>query len=268
MPLSKHVAKKTMGYCEGCLCPGFPFCFDRKFPKSRICIETADEDKICLHCGCSSCPAKREKKWVSCRMCRDYFLSNLHCRCHSWFSMEHVPYFQPRFHHKIYDGEYEDDLIRECEVCEAQLFPYKEREPCDFEKHYASHEHFDEKNITRKSGASRLYFCHQCHEVKNFQCGFCLSKFSTASSAEQHILMKHKELMTCKTKCYICEMKPDWVKSGKRFGLQKWIRDRIKSMGKEIVNEEIGQEEELQTVLNECDDCNKPSYSDVVSQSS
>ena len=171
--IPQHIAKRTSKFCEECNCQGFPYCFNRIFPKSRINVETADHDKICLRCGCSTCLSRKEQRWMECRGCREHYLSSGHCRCHSWWIMDNVPFFHARFNDRVYEGDYDDDLTRECDICQAKLFPYNKREPCNFERHYESHDHFDEKKVTKKSGRSRLLFCHPCHLVKNFQCKYC-----------------------------------------------------------------------------------------------
>ena len=271
--IPRHVARKTLKYCEGCNCSGFPYCFNRIFPKTRINIETSEVDKICLRCGCSSCPSKKEQRWAKCQQCRNYYLSHLHCGCHSWWIMDDVPFDHHKFDSRVYRGNYDDGFKRECDTCHAVFYPYNKREPCNFEKHYESHEHFSdgniEKNITRKSGASKLQFCHQCHWVKNYQCGFCSKKFNTANTADRHILSKHKELLSRKNdvKCFTCEIRPEWEKLGRRDGLQKWILKRQKKYERslsEFTDEEVDEQVAHERMLDECDGCNKPSYSDAV----
>ena len=162
-----------MRLCLSCNCPGFPYCFDRIFPKSKINVESAHQDNICLKCGCTSCPSKKGQRWTNCRQCREYYLSHLHCRCHSWFIMDSVPFHLPKFDSRVYALNDEDDDMfkRECEICHAKLYPYSKREPCNFDKHYLSHEHFTDgdtaSKVSRKNDASKIHFCYHCQRMKN-----------------------------------------------------------------------------------------------------
>ena len=166
--IPQHIAKKTMTFCQECNCQGFPYCLNRIYPKTRISIKTAFQDKICLKCGCSACPSRRDQRWNECRGCREHFLSGGHCRCHSWWVMDSVPFYLPSFRTRVYEGDYDDDLKRECDTCQAKLFPYNKREPCNYEKHYDSHAHFDEKQITKKMAWQNLTFAIHAIRSKIF----------------------------------------------------------------------------------------------------
>ena len=269
--IPRHVARKTMKHCEGCNCPGFPYCFKRVFPKIKINQESAESGTFCQYCACSSCPSKKEQGWTYCYLCREYYLSHLHCRCHSWWIMDYVPFYLSKYDSRVYDGNYDDDdVIRECDVCQAKLFPYNQRQPCSFERHHASHEHFNEKRITKKSQPSRLHFCYKCQQVKNFQCGFCSNKFPSAKSADRHIISKHKELITTEqkdTKCAICEDKEKWDRLKRRYGLQKWIQQRLKfyeSVVPVFKNEEVVHIDVDEKVPDESEDYHQMSFGDAV----
>ena len=74
--ISRHIAKQKMKYCAECNCPGFPFCFERIFPKSKINIEQAAKMKICLKCGCTKCPKKKEQRWTFCLLVENITSAN------------------------------------------------------------------------------------------------------------------------------------------------------------------------------------------------
>ena len=272
--LPNNIAKKTIGRCDGCNCAGFPFCMKRIFPKTKINLERAEHDKICVRCGCTTCPSKRERKWATCGQCREYYLSHLHCRNHCWWPMDSVPFWLSKFDSRVYDGVYDDDdIIRECDTCQALLYPYYKRQPCNFEKHYASHDHFDETSITRKSGPSKIRFCQKCHEVKNYQCGYCSNKFSSANLADEHIVSKHAEMIKAAghriedINCKICEIRPEWEKLKRRYGLHKWIYQKLKHYDRMTFELEFKNDlesvEEIEGGVDDCKEMCKPSYSDV-----
>ena len=82
---SPEKAKQTRKYCTRCTCPGFPYCFSRVYPlrildtthmKKRI----AAGERICGKCGCTTCKYEKLDKWSSCKYCRQWYLSDLHCR--------------------------------------------------------------------------------------------------------------------------------------------------------------------------------------------
>ena len=269
--IPRHVAKKTMKFCEECNCPGFPFCFGRQ---DRTKIDTDAQKKgVCSRCVCSSCPLKRNGRWAFCIPCRENYYAMFHCRCHSWFQMDNVPFHQHKFDHRVYEGYFDIEKQRkgECDTCHAKLLPYSKREPCNFEKHYAMHEHLNEgnqeENITRNSPPSKLHFCFQCHLLKNFQCPFCIKKFHSSRMADRHIFNFHGELMGLnqnKAGCYICELRPEWEKLGQTRGLQKWIHMKIKSHenGTFVEDKMLGELDDA--MLQEGEKNDKPSYSEIV----
>ena len=82
---SHEKAKETRKYCMECACPGFPYCFSRVYPKQKLNsphiknrIKTGE--KICKKCGCTTCKYRKKNAWNSCKFCRQWYLSDLHCR--------------------------------------------------------------------------------------------------------------------------------------------------------------------------------------------
>ena len=274
--ISRHIAKQKMKYCAECNCPGFPFCFERIFPKSKINIEQAAKMKICLKCGCTKCLKKKEQRWTFCLHCREYYISKLHCRCHSWWLMDNIQFYLPKYDSRVYDlgNKDNDHYKRNCETCHAKLFPYNMREPCNFDCHYISHEHLNSENLEEKitrnaDSATKIHFCWECNWLKNYQCPFCIKKFNSMSGAEMHMKSSHsnemKQGMLNEAKCAICEIKPEWENSSDKrglHGLQKWILNEIRMMDatyeERIIKCERGEEESIQ-IKGE-----NRSYSDVV----
>ena len=96
--------------------------------------------EICPKCVCIACPRKKEGKWTFCLQCRSFYSAQFHCRCHSWFQMDNVPFYLPKYDHRVYDSYFDvKKLVKgECEICKAKLLPYNKREPCNFLKHHES----------------------------------------------------------------------------------------------------------------------------------
>ena len=59
-------------------------------------------------------------------------------RCHSFWIQDTIPYQQDRFKQRIYGYSKTKLLIDECETCQAAIYPYQKRTPCDAEKHIAA----------------------------------------------------------------------------------------------------------------------------------
>ena len=85
--ISTARAYATKTYCKECSCPGFPYCLlGRMYPKNKLESDQVKKrvnegEKICLNCGCTSCLYGKLDKWSSCKYCRRWYLSDLHCRC-------------------------------------------------------------------------------------------------------------------------------------------------------------------------------------------
>ena len=98
--------------------------------------------------------------------------------------------------------------MSECDICEAKIKPYQDREPCDAEKHVEKclNPGCKDKQIYSKYGRLKTSHCKECHHVKNFQCGFCRARFFTSASAEQHILNAHHTELKTNLTCNLCHL--------------------------------------------------------------
>ena len=82
---SLEKANGTRKYCMDCSCPGFPYCFARVYPLKKLDSiymkkRVDGGEKICSKCGCTSCKYGKLDKWTPCKYCRQFYLSDLHCR--------------------------------------------------------------------------------------------------------------------------------------------------------------------------------------------
>ena len=249
--------------------------------RAKLDMSSQNLGEICPKCVCIACPRKKEGKWTFCLQCRSFYSAQFHCRCHSWFQMDNVPFYLPKYDHRVYDSYFDvKKLVKgECEICKAKLLPYNKREPCNFLKHHESHEHLidenKDKNITRNSRPSQLIFCLECQWVKNFQCPFCSSKFCSSELADKHIANNHGDIVRLdqdQACCYICEQRPEWDKlesEMKGARLQKWINAKMKVGAIKI--RESGEKVGAIKVHESCDNLvkmgerdDKISYSEIV----
>ena len=183
-------------------------------------------------------------------MCRKYYRSNMHCSCHSHWINDVLPYWASSFANRVYYKGDDDSITGECTICLATLYPYKDREPCDFEIHH--HDHHQEKElhfeITRnKKGKNQINFCHTCERYKAFQCCFCAKNFPTQRLADEHISKHHGELEegdVSALSCLICDRKEEWERVKKDWKLQKWISWQLKLISQSVVKADLGEIEE------------------------
>lgn len=118
-------------------------------------------------------------------------------------------------------------------MCMARIFPYRMRQPCDAEKHLSLCSLKICESV-RKGEKPKKFFCQQCQNTRNFQCGFCYRKFFTGGEAEFHIANFHPIDTLANFKCEICELQDEFLaipllqrnKISNR-GLPRWIKTQL-----------------------------------------
>ena len=172
----------------------------------------------------------------------------LSLRCHSWWIQDEIPYEKDKFRQRIY--EFSKQPSNKCETCEARIFPYQKREPCDMDKHISACK-LETCESVRKGKMGKKFFCQDCQNTRHFQCGYCFKKFFSSSSAEHHIETNHS--IETLGDCEICLLKHDFmsipiekrIKINNR-ALPKWIscQLRMRRIEKKIQEASIEDQEE------------------------
>ena len=151
-------------------------------------------------------------------------------RCHSWWIQDEIPYEKDKFRQRIY--EYSKAAMDRCETCDARIFPYQKREPCDMDKHISACK-LQTCESVRKGEIGKRFFCQDCQNTRNYQCGYCFKKFFSSSSAEHHITTYHS--IGTLNDCEICNLKQEFIsipieqriKINNR-ALPKWISSHLR----------------------------------------
>ena len=85
----------------------------------------------------------------------------------------------------------------------------------------------------RKGEIGKRFFCQDCQNTRQFQCGFCFKKFFSSSSAEHHINTYHS--IETQDDCEICNLKQEFISIpiGDRIkinnrALPKWISSHLR----------------------------------------
>ena len=172
----------------------------------------------------------------------------LSLRCHSWWIQDEIPYEKDKFRQRIY--ELSELPTNKCETCEARIFPYQRREPCDMEKHISACK-LETCESVRKGKIGKRFFCQDCQNTRHFQCGYCFKKFFSSGSAEHHIETNHS--IETPGDCEICHLQHDFmsIPIEKRIrinnrALPKWIcyQLRMRRIEKKIQEVSIEEQEE------------------------
>ena len=190
-----------------------------------------------------------------------YFILNFFLffiRCHSWWIQDEIPYEKDKFRQRIYWNN--QDRIQHqqdaCETCEARIFPYQMREPCNSDKHTSSCK-LQTCQSVRKGEMGKRFFCQDCQNTRNFQCGFCFKKFFSSESAQHHIETYHSIKALTDFKCEICDLKEEFlsIPIAQRIrinnrALPKWISTnlRLRRIEKQIQLQSIEEKEEKKEV--------------------
>ena len=173
-------------------------------------------------------------------------------RCHSFWIQDTIPYQQDRFKQRVYGYGKTISANDECEICQAPVYPYRKRSPCDAEKHIAACKVKSCAEV-RNGEKGRKFLCQQCHSVRNYQCGFCYKKFFTSGQAEHHIDSCHFIDTLADFKCEMCEFKDEFLAIPIRQrqqistrNLSKWISSKIRAKNFEKEMELLSIQEEEQ----------------------
>ena len=172
----------------------------------------------------------------------------LSLRCHSWWIQDEIPYEKDKFRQRIY--EFSKQPSNKCETCEARIFPYQKREPCDMDKHISACK-LETCESVRKGKIGKRFFCQDCQNTRHFQCGYCFKKFFSSGSAEHHIETNHS--IETPGDCEICHLQHEFmsIPIEKRIrinnrALPKWIcyQLRMRRIEKKIQEVSIEEQEE------------------------
>ena len=165
-------------------------------------------------------------------------------RCHLWMVQDQIPYEEDKFIQRVY--EFRSLINNACKICLAKKSPYHKREPCDAEMHLSQ---CKLTNCSAGGKGSKKFYCQDCWNSRNFQCGFCFKKFFTSGMAEVHIEKCHQFDTLDDFKCDICELEDDFhaIAPQNRISnkaLPHWINNQLQMR-------RLEKQEELQHVNEE-----------------